>query len=110
MYIYIILHYALNNNKKAHWPLVAHLRITVYRGIGKHGSPLSPAMNLDRSAVSLRLYLEKFHLIMLTKLKGCRTSTFLYTRLSKIFDLRGGAIFGPKVHNLNKLRRASFTR
>ena len=36
---------------------VAHLRITVYKGIGKHSSSQSPAMNFDRSAVSLRLYM-----------------------------------------------------
>ena len=34
--------------------------------------PESPAMNFDRSAVSLRLYMEKFPLIMLTNLAGRR--------------------------------------
>ena len=34
---------------------VAHLRITVYKGIGKDISSQRPAMNFDRSAVSLRL-------------------------------------------------------
>ena len=33
---------------------VAHLTMTVYKGIGEHSSSQSPAMNYDRSAVSLR--------------------------------------------------------
>ena len=57
---------------------MALLRITAYKGIGKHSSHSSPAMNFDRSAVSLRLNMEKFPFIMLTKLTGPRTSTFLY--------------------------------
>ena len=32
-----------------------HLRMTVYKGIGKHSSSQSPAMNFDSSGVSLRL-------------------------------------------------------
>ena len=35
-----------------------HLRMTVYKGKGKHSSSQSPAMNFDRSAVSLRLYMD----------------------------------------------------
>ena len=45
-------------------PWVAHLRITVYKGIGKHSSSQGPAMNFDRSAVLLRLdmgYVDKFN-------------------------------------------------
>ena len=86
---------------------VAHLRMTVYKGIGKHCSPQSPAMNFDRSAVSLRCYREKFPLIMLIKLTGCKTSTILYMSLSTTYDLRGGVTFGPQGHNSNKLGRGS---
>ena len=45
-------------NKGALWPLVGHLRKTVNKGKEKHSSSLSPGMNFDRSAVSLRLYME----------------------------------------------------
>ena len=41
-------------NKRA-W--FSHLRMTVYKSIGKHSSSQSPAMNFDRSEVSLRLYI-----------------------------------------------------
>ena len=41
-------------NKRALWPWVAHLRMTVYKGIGEHSSSQSPAMNFDRSAVSFK--------------------------------------------------------
>ena len=41
-------------NKRA----LGHLRMTVYKGVGKHSSSQSPAMNCDRSAVSLRLYMD----------------------------------------------------
>ena len=41
-------------NKRVLGPWVAHLKITVYEGIGKHSSTLSATMNFDRSAVSLR--------------------------------------------------------
>ena len=64
-------------------PWMAHLRITAYKGIGKHSSHSSPAMNFDRSAVSLRLNMENCPLIMLTKLTGYRTPTFLYKYESK---------------------------
>ena len=47
-------------NKRTLRPLVACLRITVYQGIGKHSSSLSPAMNFDSSTVSLSLNMEKF--------------------------------------------------
>ena len=33
-------------NKRALGPWVAHLRMTVYKGIGKHRSSQSPATNL----------------------------------------------------------------
>ena len=56
-------------------------------------------MNFDRSAVSLRLYKEKFLLIMLTKLTGCITSTFLYISLCKTCNFRGGAIFDILGHD-----------
>ena len=46
-----------NSNKRALGPWVDHLRITVSNGIGKHISTLSPAINFDRSAVSLSLYI-----------------------------------------------------
>ena len=42
--------------------MVAHLRMTVYKGKGEHTDYQSPAMNLDRSAVSIRLnmgYVDK---------------------------------------------------
>ena len=42
-------------NNRALGPCVAHLRMTVYKGIGNHSSSQCPAMNFDRSAVSLRL-------------------------------------------------------
>ena len=42
-------------NKRALGPWFAHLRMTVHMGIGKHSSSQSPAMNFDRSAISLRL-------------------------------------------------------
>ena len=51
-------------NKRAIGPWVAHLRMTVYKGIGKHSSSQSLAMNFDRSAVSLRLnmsYVDKIN-------------------------------------------------
>ena len=38
-------------------PWVAHLRMTVYKGIGKHSSTQSPVINFDRSVGSLRLYM-----------------------------------------------------
>ena len=60
-------------------------------------------MNFDRSAVSLRHYMEKFPLSNLT---GCKTSTFLYISLSKSCDLLGRAIFGPHGHNLSKFGRS----
>ena len=96
-------------NKRAlrPWATFAHLRITAYKGIRKHSFPRSPTLNLDRSVVSLRLYMEKCPIIMLTKLAVCRTSTFLYKSLSKTCDLGGKVIFGTQGHNLNKLRRAS---
>ena len=82
--------------EKALGPWVAQLRKTIYKGIGKHSSSKSPAMNFDRSAVSLRPYIEIFSLIMLTKLTVGRTLTFLYINLCKTCDLWGGAIFGPR--------------
>ena len=48
-------------------------------------------MNFDRQAVSLRLYMEMFPLIILTKLSGCRPS--------------GRGHFWPYAHNVNKLGR-----
>ena len=62
-----------------------------------HSSSQSPAMNIDRSAVSIRLYMEKFPLIILTKLTG-----FFYISLCKTCDLRGEDIFGPQGHDLQK--------
>ena len=50
-------------------PWVTYLRMIVYKGIVKHSSP-----NFERSAVSLILYIEKFPLIMLTKLTGLNFS------------------------------------
>ena len=66
-------------------------------------------MNFDRSAVPLRLYMEKFSLIVLAKLTGCKTLTFLYACISlcKTCDPWGWAIFGPLWHNLNELNRGS---
>ena len=45
----------LISNKRALGPWVAHLRKTVYKGVGEHSSSQSPAMSFDRSAISLRL-------------------------------------------------------
>ena len=42
-------------NMHTRGPLVAHLKMTVYKGIGEHSSSQSPTMNFDRSIVSLRL-------------------------------------------------------
>ena len=46
------------------WPWVTHLRMDVSKGIGKHSSSQRPAMNIDRSAVTLRLnkgYIDKIN-------------------------------------------------
>ena len=54
----------VSKNKRALGPWVAHLRMTVYKGIGKHSSSQSPAMNFDGSAVSLRVnmgYVDKIN-------------------------------------------------
>ena len=37
---------------------MAHLRMTVFKGIGKYSSSQSPPLNFDRSAVSIRLYMD----------------------------------------------------
>ena len=58
---------------------------------------------VDRSAVSWRLYMENFPLILLTKLTGCRT--YIHVSLCKTCGLQSGAIFGPQGHDLNKLGR-----
>ena len=64
-------------NKRALVSLVAHLIMVVYKGIGKHSSSLSPAMNFDRSAVRLSsLHGEKFPLIMLTNQQGVELQFF----------------------------------
>ena len=50
------------DNKRTFGPWIAHLRMTVYKGIGKHSSSQSPTMNFDRSAASIRLnkgYVDK---------------------------------------------------
>ena len=70
--------------------------MTVYKGTGKHNSTQSPAINFDRSAVSLRLYMGYDD-----KTNRCRKS------ISKTGDIRDGAIFGPKRHNLNNLGKGS---
>ena len=52
----------VNNRVLGLW--VTHLRMTVYKGIGKHSSSQSLAMDCDRSAVSLRLnigYVDKIN-------------------------------------------------
>ena len=51
-------------NKRVIGPCVAHLRMTVYKGIREQSSSQSPAMSFDRSAVSLRLnmgYVDKIN-------------------------------------------------
>ena len=58
-------------------------------------------MNFDRSALSLRLYMGTFPLIMLTRLTECITSTFLYISLCKTCDLGGGTIFGRQCYIYN---------
>ena len=55
-------------NKRPLGPWITHLRMMFIKGKRKQSFPLSPAMNLNRSAISLRLYMEKFPYIMLTKL------------------------------------------
>ena len=72
--------------------------MTVYKGIGKHSSSQSRAMNFDRSAASLRLNMG-----YVDKITGCRASA------NKTCDIRGGGgvIFGRQRHNLNKLGRGS---
>ena len=70
---------------------VSRLRMIVYKGIGKYSSSQTPAMNFDRSAVSLGLHMEKFSLIMLKKLTGCRPS--------------GCGHFWPHGHTVNELGR-----
>ena len=42
-------------SKRVLQPLVAHLGMTVYKGLGKHSAFQSPAMIFDRSAVLIRL-------------------------------------------------------
>ena len=42
------------------------MRMTVYKGIGKHNFSQSSAVNFDRSAASLRLYMS----YVKTKLTG----------------------------------------
>ena len=66
-------------------------------------------MNFDRSAVSLRLYMEKIPYIMLTKLTCILrlTSTFLYMSLSKKKLPPGWGHFRPQGHNLNRPGRGS---
>ena len=44
----------VSKNKRALWPWVVRLRMTLYKGIGKHNSSHSQAINFDGSAVSLR--------------------------------------------------------
>ena len=65
-------------------PLVANLRMTVCKGIGKHSSTQSPAINFDRLAFSLRLYMG-----YVAKLTGCKTS------IRKICGIHGGGHFWP---------------
>ena len=48
----------ITQNKRALGPWVAHLRMTVYKCIGKLSSSQNPAMNFYRSAVSLILYMD----------------------------------------------------
>ena len=43
-------------------------KYNIYKGIGKQSSPLRSAMHFVRSAVPLRLYMEKFPFNILTKL------------------------------------------
>ena len=68
----------------------AHQRIAVYKGLRKHSSSKSPAINFNRSANSLKIYMKMIPLIMFTKLTGCKTSTFLYISLCKTSDLQEG--------------------
>ena len=70
-------------NKRALGSWVNHLRMAVYTGIKKHSSSQSLATDLDRSAVSFKLYMEKFPVTILTELTGCRPA-------------------GPHGHNVNK--------
>ena len=60
---------SVNLNKRALGPWVAHLKMIVYKGKGKHSSSQSLAMNLDRLAVSYGLkigYADK--IVRLSKL------------------------------------------
>ena len=81
--------------QEGHWALVAHLRMTVYKGIGEHSSSRSPAMNFDRLAVSLRLNM------------GYVDNNNRMTSTNKTCDIRGGARFGRQRRILNKLGRGS---
>ena len=73
--LFDLVHITLNKRTLVPW--VPHLRMTVYKGLGKHSYSQSPAMNFDRSAVSLRLCMD-----YVDKLTG--TSTFLYISLSEM--------------------------
>ena len=75
---------------------MAHLRMTVYKGIGKHSSFSSPAINFERSKASIRLnmgYVDNINKMYNLNTYAC--------------DIRDGAFFGRQRHNLNKFSRGS---
>ena len=74
----------------------------VHKGTGKQSFPLNPVINFNRSAVSLKLYMENLskHYDDKINMQGL-TSNFLYTS-RKTYYLQCGATFGPHGHNLNK--------
>ena len=74
------------------------MRMTVYKGTGEQSSSQSPALNFDRSAVTLRLTW-----VILTKLTGCTVEL----QQKKTSDIRDGDIFDHLWHNLSKLGRGS---
>ena len=78
------------------WTLGRPSENDCFKGLGEYSSSQSPAVNFDRSAVSLRL-----NKAYVDKITGCRTST------NKSSDICDRAIFGCQGHNLNKLDRGS---
>ena len=63
-------------------PTIDPLPENVYKGIGKQSFPLSPVINFNRSAVSLKLYMENLpkHYDNKINMQGL-TSNFLYRSL-----------------------------
>ena len=71
-------------NKRALWPWVAHLRMNVYKSIGKHRSYQSPAMNFDRSAVSLILVMLHFIRVCTVSYDKCNIQRLKFIFIRKV--------------------------